>query len=140
MSRHGCKIGNSPAGGRAGAFCPQACGEPLKFSPARGWISPFRPPVGEFRLFARFPGKINIFSMTIFLLIFNSDGFWFIFIINLCRQFFCDFWKKSFRPKWTIYKHVLDNYKKCLSVVCRRRLCPRSSLKYSQIVRYIIVS
>ena len=67
-----------------------------------------------------------------------QNQFWFIFIINLCRHFFCDIRKKGSRPKWTIYKHVSDNSKKCLSVdnsgiltvvvivVCS--LCPRSSL------------
>ena len=42
--------------------------------------------------------------------------FCFTFIVNLCRQFL-RFLKKGSRPKWTIYKHVLDNSKKCLSVV-----------------------
>ena len=45
-----------------------------------------------------------------------KDSLWFIFIINLCRLFFCNFRKKGPRPKWTIYKHVSDNSKKCLSV------------------------
>ena len=62
----------------------------------------------------------------------NSMLFWFIFIIKLCRQFFCDCRKKGPRLKWTIFKHDSDNSKKCLTVgnsVCRRRrLCPRSSL------------
>ena len=26
--------------------------------------------------------------------------FWFTFIVNLCRHFFCDFRKKCARPKW----------------------------------------
>ena len=46
----------------------------------------------------------------------NFEVFWFIFIINLCRQFFCDFRMKGHRSKWTIYKHVSDNSRKCLSV------------------------
>ena len=42
--------------------------------------------------------------------------FWFTFIVNLCRKFLCDFLKKGPNPKWTIYKHVSDKSKKCLSV------------------------
>ena len=76
--------------------------------------------------------------------------------------FFCDFRKKGPRPKWTIYKHVSDNSKKCLSVgnseilsvVCRPSsavvvvvvcvLAPAYTslcreLKYSPKVGYIIV-
>ena len=67
---------------------------------------------------------------------------------------FCNFRKKDPRTKWTIYKHVLDNYKKCLSVgnsgilsvvvvvVCvlapaYTSLC--RGLKYSPKVMYIIL-
>ena len=35
---------------------------------------------------------------------------------TLCSNYFCNFWKKGPRPKWTIYKHISDNSKKCLSV------------------------
>ena len=39
------------------------------------------------------------------------------FSVTLCSHYFCNFHKKGPRPKWTIYKHVLDDSKKCLSVV-----------------------
>ena len=34
----------------------------------------------------------------------------------ICRQSFCDFRKKDPRPKWTIYKYILDKSQKCLFV------------------------
>ena len=37
--------------------------------------------------------------------------FWFTFIVNLCRHFFCDFQKMVY-----IYRHVSDKSKNCLSV------------------------
>ena len=75
-----------------------------------------------------------------------KKALWFTFIVNLCRHFF-HFRKKG--PKWTIYKHVSDKTKKCLSVgnfgiqtiVCvlapTYTLC--RSLKYLLKVRYIIL-
>ena len=46
----------------------------------------------------------------------KSVKFLVYFIINLCRQFFCNFPKKGPKSKWAIYKHVSDKLKKCLSV------------------------
>ena len=47
-------------------------------------------------------------------------GCWFLFWVTvkvtLCSYCFCNFQKKGPRSKWTIYKHVLDNSKKCLTV------------------------
>ena len=61
-------------------------------------------------------------------------SFWFTFIVTrYVHNFFCDFRKIYPKPKWTIYKHISDKSKKCLSidnsgnlvVVC---LCNRSCL------------
>ena len=77
------------------------------------------------------------------------------FSVALCSYYFCNFRKKGPRPKWTIYKHVSDNSKKCLSVgnfgilsvVVVGVLCSASTaytglcrgLKYLLKVRYIIL-
>ena len=72
-------------------------------------------------------------------LLFLNNSFWFTFIVNLCLRFP----KKGPRPKWTIYKHVSDKSKKCLSVLgcvlapAYISLC--RGLKYSPKDRYIIL-
>ena len=43
--------------------------------------------------------------------------FWCIFIVNLCGLSFCDLQKIGPWEKWTVYKHVLEISKKCLSVI-----------------------
>ena len=50
--------------------------------------------------------------------------FLFTFIVIYVDNFFAVFEKKGTRPKLTLYKHVSDKPKKCISVVCS--LCPRS--------------
>ena len=42
--------------------------------------------------------------------------FWVTFQVILCFYYFCNFRKEGPRPKLTIYKHVSDKNKKCLSV------------------------
>ena len=40
------------------------------------------------------------------------------FSVTLCSHYSCNYRKKGPRPKWTIYKHVSDNSKKCfLSII-----------------------
>ena len=51
-----------------------------------------------------------IINIHIFMLILFCFG---LLLVYLCRFFF----EKEPRPKWTIYKHVSDKSKKCLSLV-----------------------
>ena len=61
-------------------------------------------------------GKGNIFIVLEFLINRHLIYFLITFQVALCSHYFYNFRKKGPRYKWTIYKYILDNSKKCLSV------------------------
>ena len=68
--------------------------------------------------YGRFSDLIDAFFLRIFTYYYLSDICYnFIKLLKtLCSHYFCNFRKKGPRPKWTIYKHLSDNSKKCLSI------------------------
>ena len=67
------------------------------------------------------------------------------FQVTICFNYFCNFRKKGPRSKWTIFKDVSDNSKKCLCVgnfrilsVVVDSLC--RGLKYLLKIKYIILN